>query len=142
MRSTSAATAANKQNRTNPEYRQRQRLQKINSALDLYRMEPRSLSDTLIPGDAKSSKYEEVLIDNATESADARMMRREMGERIDRVMRECLSPREERVIRARFDFDGELTLQQIGDRYGLSRERIRQVQVEALGKLRRALRQA
>lgn len=143
MRTTTAATEVNKQNRTNPEYRQRQRLQKINSAMDLYRMEPRSLSDTLIPGDAKSSKYEEVLIDKDTESADARMLRLELCERLDRAMRDHLSPREERILRLRFGFDDELTLDQIGQKgyMDLSRERIRQVEFKALGKLRRALRQ-
>ena len=35
--------------------------------------------------------------------------------------------------------DKELTLKQIGEKYGLSRERIRQLQEQALEKMRRAL---
>ena len=143
MRSTKAATQAKLNNR-NPEYRKSLRLQRIHNAIALYQMEPRSLSDRLLPNDMNSSAYEEVLVDNVTEPADHRMMRLEQTERISRAMRENLSPREERILRLRFGFDDELTLDQIGQKgyMDLSRERIRQVEFKALGKLRRALRHA
>jgi RNA polymerase primary sigma factor len=53
-----------------------------------------------------------------------------------------LSSIEATTLRLRFGLDGgdELTLQEIGAKYNLSRERIRQIQHEALGKLRDALR--
>jgi len=46
---------------------------------------------------------------------------------------------ETRIIRWRFGLDGgeELTLRDIGDKYGLSRERIRQLQEQALRKMRK-----
>lgn len=49
-----------------------------------------------------------------------------------------LSERQRRIISMRFGFDsrGGLTLQQVADRLGLSRERIRQIEVKALSKLR------
>lgn len=49
-----------------------------------------------------------------------------------------LAPFESRVIRHRFGIDGpeQLTLQEVADRYDLSRERIRQVEEKALKKLR------
>ncbi len=52
-----------------------------------------------------------------------------------------LQPRERRILQLRFALDGgtEKTLEQIGERFGLTRERIRQVQNEALGKLRRMI---
>ena len=52
-----------------------------------------------------------------------------------------LSPIEASILRLRFGFDDgeELTLREVGERYDLSRERIRQLQEQALGKLRRAL---
>lgn len=52
-----------------------------------------------------------------------------------------LSPIESEVIRQRFGLsdDEERTFREIGDRYHLSRERIRQIQNAALGKLRKAL---
>jgi RNA polymerase primary sigma factor len=55
----------------------------------------------------------------------------------------ALTPIEADVVRCRFGLDGndELTLGEIGARYNLSRERIRQLQVQALSKLRERLEQ-
>ncbi len=54
-----------------------------------------------------------------------------------------LSPMEARILRWRFGLDDEdeLTLKEIGDKYNLSRERIRQLQEQALGKIRRQIRE-
>ena len=53
-----------------------------------------------------------------------------------------LTPIESNIIRWRFglDSESELTLKQIGDKYRLSRERIRQLQEQALAKMRRQMR--
>jgi len=53
-----------------------------------------------------------------------------------------LRPIEADILRKRFglDDDSELTLKQIGEQYSLSRERIRQLQEQALGKIRRELK--
>jgi RNA polymerase primary sigma factor len=52
-----------------------------------------------------------------------------------------LRPIEADILRRRFglDDDHELTLKEIGEKYNLSRERIRQLQEQALQKMRRAL---
>jgi RNA polymerase primary sigma factor len=52
-----------------------------------------------------------------------------------------LKPIEADILRQRFglDDDKELTLKEIGEKYNLSRERIRQLQEQALQKMRRAL---
>jgi len=52
-----------------------------------------------------------------------------------------LKPIEADILRQRFGFDTdeELTLKEIGEKYNLSRERIRQLQEQALDKMRRAL---
>jgi len=52
-----------------------------------------------------------------------------------------LTPRELEVIRARAGLDGEeLTLDAIGRRHGVSRERIRQIEAEAIRKMRHGIR--
>jgi RNA polymerase primary sigma factor len=66
---------------------------------------------------------------------------------VDRISRALtrnageLSDREARVVAWRFPMDGSqgLTLGEIGDAMGLSKERVRQIQKKALGKLRQVL---
>jgi RNA polymerase primary sigma factor len=64
-----------------------------------------------------------------------------------RRLLDTLTPMEARILRWRFGLDNEdeLTLKEIGDKYNLSRERIRQLQEQALGKIasrRRSCRSA
>ena len=56
---------------------------------------------------------------------------------------EALNDREKKIISQRFGFDGgaRKTLEEIGRKLGVSRERIRQLENVALSKLRRALSQ-
>ncbi|HPQ40802.1 MAG TPA: RNA polymerase sigma factor RpoD/SigA [bacterium] len=50
----------------------------------------------------------------------------------------CLPDREKEILRMHFGFDGDTyTLQQIGERFQLTRERIRQIERRAIEKLRR-----
>ena len=60
-----------------------------------------------------------------------------------RRLLDTLSPMEARILRWRFGLDDEdeLTLKEIGDKYNLSRERIRQLQEQALGKIRRQIKE-
>lgn len=61
-------------------------------------------------------------------------------EKVDRLLR-SLSQREEQVLRIRYGFlDGVArTLAQTGDHFGISRERVRQIEARALDKLRKAI---
>lgn len=54
---------------------------------------------------------------------------------------EVLDEREQRIIDARYGLDGNkpLKLEEVGGEFGVTRERIRQLQAKALGKMRRAL---
>lgn len=64
------------------------------------------------------------------------------SEEVRRLL-ETLTPMEARILRWRFGLDDEdeLTLKEIGDKYNLSRERIRQLQEQALGKIRRQIKE-
>jgi RNA polymerase sigma factor (sigma-70 family) len=61
-------------------------------------------------------------------------------EQMDRMLR-SLSQREEQIVRIRYGFyDGVArTLAQTGGLFGISRERVRQIEARALQKLRRAI---
>jgi RNA polymerase primary sigma factor len=52
-----------------------------------------------------------------------------------------LDPREQSILRRRFGLDGAevMTLEEVGEEFGVTRERIRQIQEEALKKLRRKI---
>jgi RNA polymerase sigma factor (sigma-70 family) len=58
-------------------------------------------------------------------------------EELEKALAE-LHQRERDVIRSRFGFNGEiLTLKEIGERMKITRERVRQIQINALGKLKK-----
>lgn len=59
-----------------------------------------------------------------------------------RRMLDSLTPMEARILRWRFGLDDEeeLTLKEIGDKYNLGAERIRQMEAQALAKMRRMMR--
>jgi RNA polymerase primary sigma factor len=69
-----------------------------------------------------------------------RLIRRELGDRLHRELA-GLGPRERKVIRLRFGLDGAtpLPLRAVGQLLGLSRERVRRIELDALLKIRRVL---
>lgn len=73
------------------------------------------------------------------QSADIQTVNQHLKEQIGESLG-SLSNMEEKVLRLRFglDDDDPMTLKEIGDRMHLSRERIRQIEAQALGKLRRS----
>jgi RNA polymerase sigma factor (sigma-70 family) len=62
---------------------------------------------------------------------------KELQQKLFSLMIERVSPREHRVLAERFGFDGaEKTLEEIGNEFGVGRERIRQMEMHALRRLR------
>ena len=94
----------------------------------IYDDDDRAFGDLLADPDSEESSP----VDDLTHQA--------LTDHIERLM-DDLSPIEADVLRQRFGLvdDEERTFREIGDQYDLSRERIRQIQNAALGKLRRAL---
>lgn len=79
--------------------------------------------------------------DDAAESAFDMASLQELRERFASVLA-TLSPREERVLRMRFGLglDKDHTLESVGRQFSVTRERIRQIEAKALGKLRHPVR--
>ncbi len=61
-----------------------------------------------------------------------------LQQELQKALKERLTPRERRVIELRYGLDGNppKTLDDVGDIFGISRERVRQIQKEGLEKLR------
>lgn len=69
-------------------------------------------------------------------SADYDGLDKEVG-----IYMRCLNPVEAEVIRSRFGFDGaEMTLSEVGEKLGVSRERVRQIELAAMRKMKQAYR--
>jgi RNA polymerase primary sigma factor len=73
------------------------------------------------------------------DSPDAEIDREEAAVRLTHAV-EQLEPRQKEVITARWLSDGErMTLKVIGERFGLTQERVRQIEVEAMQRISRAM---
>lgn len=87
-----------------------------------------------------SSEYSDIIGDehavNPLEALDNKNMHGELDDLLD-----VLDEREHRIIDARFGLDGKkpMTLEEVGVEFGVTRERIRQLQNIALDKMRKAL---
>jgi RNA polymerase primary sigma factor len=91
------------------------------------------------PGEEGPS-LDELVEDGNGRAPEAEMMRsEELREVLDHLDR--LDPREAAVLRLRFGLSGEdpKTLKEIGERLGLTRERVRQIEAEALAKMNESL---
>jgi RNA polymerase sigma factor (sigma-70 family) len=79
----------------------------------------------------------EVVADTQAETSVEMLMQQDLQHSTQRAL-ECLRPREAEVIRRRFGLHGKPgeTLRQIGNDLHLSHERVRQIEVEALAKLK------
>ncbi len=101
-----------------------------------------SLDSPIASGGAGDSRtLGDLLEDDSLPQAPEFLQSTALGHRVREALA-VLRPIEADVLRKRFGLDeGEpMTLREIGQEYSLSRERIRQLQEQALGKIRRELR--
>lgn len=92
-------------------------------------------------GDDESSNYSEIIGDEHAVDPFEALSDKNMVNQIDDLL-EVLDERESKIIEARFGLDGKtpLTLEEVGREFGVTRERIRQLQNIALDKMRKTLR--
>jgi len=110
-------------------------VEKVNKALKLTQ-QPISLETPI--GEAGDSQFGDLIEDKSTVSPAERVITANLRDIAGDVL-QTLSPREEKVIRLRFglDIEGrERTLEEVGEDFQVTRERIRQIEVKALRKLR------
>ena len=107
---------------------------KVRNVLRIVR-EPISL-DTPI-GEEQEDFLGDFIEDQKTVSAMEAMTNMDLGRRARAVL-STLTPREEKVLRMRLGIDeeGEHTLEEVGETFSVTRERIRQIETKALRKLR------
>lgn len=88
-------------------------------------------------GDEEESELGMFVEDEVTPSPMEVTYQSMMREKLDEVLA-TLSPREARILRMRFGLDGgkAYTLEEVGLKFGLTRERIRQIEGKALRQLR------
>jgi RNA polymerase primary sigma factor len=108
---------------------------KVQTILNLVK-EPISLETPL--GDEASNCLADVITDERALDPEALVINVSSQEEIQRILA-TLTPREEKIIRMRFGIREELshTLEETGKVFGITRERIRQIEAIALKKLRR-----
>ena len=89
----------------------------------------------------ETSKIADMVVDYAAESPDTRVSQESLTHEVERVLM-TLRPREKDVLELRFGLkDGnKRTLEEIGQLFGVSRERVRQIETRALNKLRKMCR--
>jgi RNA polymerase primary sigma factor len=96
---------------------------------------PVSLDEPLAEGEQDSVR--ELVGDSRSPSPSTSTWKETLRERLDRLL-ETLNPREQEILRIRYGIDGRVpcTLEQLGRRFHLSRERIRQLERQAILKLK------
>jgi RNA polymerase primary sigma factor len=109
-------------------------VQKIRKVMRIAQ-EPVSLETPV--GEEEESHLGDFIVDQANVSPSEQMINVNLHEQTAEVLK-SLSPREEKIIRLRFGLEdgSEHTLEEVGQDFSVTRERIRQIEAKALRKLR------
>lgn len=103
---------------------------------DSLRANGRPMSMDAPLGDGDDSTLLEVISDDNMPSTDGRMIDKSLATEIDRML-DTLDEREKTIVEMCFGINNrEMTLEEISEKFGLSRERVRQIREKALLKLR------
>ena len=89
----------------------------------------------------EDSELGDFLEDKSAGSPNDSLLTQDLTTQVERALA-MLSPKEKEILRLRFGIgeEGEHTLEEVGKRFAVTRERIRQIEAKALRKLRHPLR--
>jgi RNA polymerase primary sigma factor len=89
----------------------------------------------------EDSELGDFLEDKSAGSPNESLLNQDLTTQVERAL-SMLSPKEKEILRLRFGIgeEGEHTLEEVGKRFEVTRERIRQIEAKALRKLRHPLR--
>ncbi len=89
----------------------------------------------------EDSQLGDFLEDKSAASPNDSLISQDLTTQVERAL-STLSPKEKQILRLRFGIgeEGEHTLEEVGRRFAVTRERIRQIETKALRKLRHPLR--
>jgi RNA polymerase primary sigma factor len=89
----------------------------------------------------EDSELGDFLEDKSTGSPNDSLLSQDLMQQVEKALA-TLSPKEKEILRLRFGIgeEGEHTLEEVGKRFAVTRERIRQIEAKALRKLRHPLR--
>src|SRR5262245_35486623 len=106
--------------------------------LRLAAIRPASLDAPI--GDEDSNNFAEVVQDEAADTPYEQLEEKTVTRMLQEMVK-TLDPREATILRARFGLDGgpQKTLEEVGQKFGVTRERVRQIQNIALKKLRKMI---
>jgi len=107
----------------------------INASKDIVSLE------TPLSSENDANTISDLIIDSKGENPDRVIINRKLEESIEEVL-STLSEKESKVIKYRFGLEGERphSLKEIGDKYNLTKERIRQIEKKAISRLRHPTR--
>lgn len=109
----------------------------VNRLVFYLRVTQSAISLDAIVGHEDRTAFRGVAVQTAIMDPEAEVLDRELQREVETIL-ESLDEREREVMRRRFGFGGgeEAALQDIGAEFGISRERVRQIEVRALRRLR------
>ena len=111
------------------------RVEEVREVRRIIAQEPFSLETPI--GDEEESRLGDFIPDTESETPEEAAEQTAIREQLDRVLL-TLSDREAMVVRLRYGlYDGKIwTLEQVGERFGITRERVRQIEAKAIRRLR------
>jgi len=103
----------------------------------IQKIDQRTISFETPVGDEEDSTLEEFIKEERILSPDQESARKLLADQIEEILKD-LSPKEQKILKMRFGLRGEIphTLEEVGKEFGVTRERIRQIEAKALEKIR------